>query len=226
MKTGIESRALPIRVSNMRAEARGDKKIITGYAAVFYREGDTATQYELFPGLVERIFPGAFDAAIREDDVRGLANHMVESLLGRRKPGDAASTMRLSVDATGLIYEIDVPDTEIGRSVYESIRRGDMDGSSFSFATDVSWGAKRGDVTWREVDGTTIRQIHSLELFDVGPVTFPAYKGATAGVRSNTSSAAVLKERDAWLAAQRSAEIDEDADDLLLAAEIASPLVR
>ncbi len=226
MKTGIESRALPSRVSHMRAEARGDKKMITGYAAVFYRDNDPSTQYELFPGLVERIFPGAFDAAIREDDVRGLANHMVESLLGRRKPGDAAPTMRLAVDATGLLYEIDVPDTETGRSVYESIRRGDMDGSSFSFATDVSWGAKRGDVSWRETDGVTIREIRSLELFDVGPVTFPAYKGATAGVRSSTDSAAILKERDAWRAAQQAAAIDDDGDELLLAAELASPLVR
>lgn len=224
MPQEIQRRDLPLGRSQMRAEPRGEKKVITGYAAVFYREGDKGTEYELFPGLVERIMPGAFDAALREDDVRGLANHKPELLLGRRRAGDASATMRLSVDDVGLKYEIDVPDTEAGRSTYESVRRGDLDGSSFAFDTSVDWGAKRGSVTWREVDGTTIREIGSLTLYDVGPVTFPAYSGATAGIRSSGDEKRLRDECDAWRRSQIPAT-DDDADELLLAAESIRPLV-
>src|SRR5215475_2335681 len=74
----------------------------TGFAAVFYKDGDPDTEYQLYPDLVERIAPGAFDRAVREDDVRGLMNHDPNLLLGRT----AAGTLKLSADATGLRYEI------------------------------------------------------------------------------------------------------------------------
>lgn len=164
---------LPVKI-----EQRNDGSIaISGYAAVFHRASDPGTEFELWEGMVERIMPGAFDRAVSEDDVRGLFNHDPSMLLGRT----SAETLRLSVDENGLRYEIDLPETSIGKDVAESIRRGDLSGSSFAFLTT--------DEDWRKEDGVHIREIRGVRLFDVGPVTYPAYSATTTGLRSDNDSA-------------------------------------
>ncbi len=168
------------------------KPVLTGYAAVFYRADDPGTQYTLWQDAVERIMPTAFDAALREgDDVRGLFNHDVSLILGRK----AAGTCRLFVDEVGLRYEIDPPDSPTGKNVLEAVARGDVTGSSFSF---LVYSGKRGRVVWvdeKQADGRllSIREIHDLELLDVGPVTFPAYTSTTAGSRSIDADAEQLR---------------------------------
>jgi phage head maturation protease len=60
--------------------------------------------------------------------------------------------------------------------VVESVKRGDVDGSSFMFIPT--------ETTWRDEthEGRTvsIREIKAVELFEVGPVTFPAYEATSA----------------------------------------------
>lgn len=168
--------------------------VIEGYGAVYY-DGTPETQFELWPGVVERIMPGAFDRAIREDDVRGLFNHQPDNVLGRK----AAGTMRLTTDSKGLRYSLDVPDTTVGRDTVTSIERGDVTGSSFSFLIRAE--------TWREEkteEGHVleIREIEEVELFDAGPVTFPAYEGTTTGVRSAGESTEARASYDTWKAGQ------------------------
>lgn len=186
MSETIQRRYLARKAQPIRLQERADGAlpVITGYAAVFYREGDPATEYEMWPAdswgggrVVERIMPTAFSRAVREDDVRALFNHNAALVLGR----SAAGTLRLSVDAVGLRYEIDPPDTQQARDLIASLRRGDITGSSFAFV------AKQTEYRDTIKDGKVIETIverHDLELFDVGPVTYPAYGGATAGVRS------------------------------------------
>jgi uncharacterized protein len=157
---------------------RADKMpTLTGYAAVFYRDGDEGTEYELWDGVVERISPTAFNEALKSADVRGLFNHEDELVLGRTQSG----TMRLSVDTRGLKYEIDLPDTVTGREVAELVRRGDISGSSFGFIPGTTQYK-------RNADGTEVIERISVELLDVGPVTFPAYTGTDASVRKITSN--------------------------------------
>lgn len=169
-------------------ETRADgKPVIVGYGAVFHRADDPGTQYELWRDTIERVSPKAFDQAMkRKDDTRALFNHDMNHVLGRTTAG----TMRLSVDATGLRYEIDPPDTETGRSVVESIKRGDVSGSSFSFSVDKE--------SWEARDGKQIRTIESVTLFDVGPVTFPAYASASTSVRSEGDIDAAKKAYEHW----------------------------
>lgn len=162
----------------IRVEEREDKPaMIVGYAAVFYNPSDPGTVYRMFDWLEERISPGAFDRAIKEShDARGLFNHQPANILGRVKSG----TTRLSVDKFGLRYEIDVPDTQVGRDTLTSIKRGDISGSSFAFrATKVVWGQEVRD--GKEIE---IREIMDLDLGDVGPVTYPAYEATSADTRS------------------------------------------
>jgi uncharacterized protein len=161
---------------NSRADGVGT---VSGYAAVFYDANDKGTEYRLWSDMVERIRPGAFDRAIREDDVRALFNHDANQVLGRTSAG----TARLSVDARGLRYEIDPPDTQAGRDLVTSLKRGDIDGSSFSFVPlKTTWEEQRDATTGKM---TYIRWIDEAQLYDVGPVTFPAYESTEASARSD-----------------------------------------
>jgi len=144
---------------------------VSGYAAVFYNPADKrGTTYQLGDSLWERIQPGAFDRAIREkQDVRALWNHSWDHVLGRVSSG----TLKLSVDKKGLKYDIDLPESEMGKNVYSMVRRGDVDESSFAFAPLRATHEREGTATFRD--------IHDLNLFDVSPVAMGAYSGTSVG---------------------------------------------
>lgn len=148
---------------------------IRGYAAVFHRAGDPGTEFRIFPGLIERVGPAAFDAAIRENhDVRAFSQHNSENILGRTSAG----TLKLSVDAKGLAYEITPPDTQAARDLMVSIERGDVTGSSFGFRP-IKTSFTRGQNG--EPDIATLEQVR---LIEVSPVSIPAYGGTSASVRA------------------------------------------
>jgi len=161
--------------------------VAVGYGAVFHRDDDPGTEYELWDGAVERIAPDAFSEALsRPDDVRGLFNHDSDHLLGRL----SANTLRLSADNKGLRYEIDLPDTQAGRDVATSIERGDLTGSSFAFVPEV--------VEWATEESRDVRTIRSVKLYDIGPVTFPAYGSSSAALRSIGQNDDAKAERELW----------------------------
>lgn len=172
----------------LEQRAEGKPPVITGYAAVFYDPADAGTEYRLWDDTVERILPGCFDRAMREDDCRALFNHQDGAVLGRTTSG----TLKLSVDKKGLRYEIEPPDTQTARELVELIRRGDVTGSSFSFLPKST--------TWSRVDDTYVIERKDVTLFDVGPVTFPAYASTEAGVRAAHADQAdaVRRERKEW----------------------------
>lgn len=123
-------------------------------------------------GFTETIAPGAFAEVLKRDtlDVVALFNHDSNNVLGR-----TPNTLRMNEDDKGLFVDIELPDTELGRSVYTSIERGDIQGQSFAFiAEDDEWSP---DFSERRV--TKVR-----ELYDVGPVTYPAYPDTTIAARS------------------------------------------
>lgn len=174
---GHECRSLRRDLAGVRVDKRADNKSsFKGLAAVYYREGEPGTEYWLWSDMVERIMPGAFDRAINEQhDARGLFNHDANQLLGRV----SADTLSLSLNSDGLAYEIpfDQADPDHQR-VAAKIDRGDVNGSSFAFIARA--------VVWEEVkqeDGSYlyIRTIKDVDLYDVGPVTWPAYEATSAG---------------------------------------------
>jgi len=176
----------------VKLETREDgKPRIEGYAAVFYRADDPGTEYKIYDDIVERVMPTAFTehfSAAR--DCKALFNHDAGCLLGR----EGNRTLTLSVDQIGLRYSIDPPDTQLGRDMVAYLARGDISGSSFAFRVTGQ--------TWKEVGSMLYRQIDSVELFDVGPVTYPAYEATTAGLRSRDLDA-IRKEADVWRKANR-----------------------
>ena len=148
-------------------EREGKAPKITGHAAVFN------SLSEPMWGFREKIATGAFDT-ILEDDVRALFNHDSNMILGRTKSG----TLKLGIDERGLTYEIDPPNTSYSNDLLESMKRGDVTQSSFGFVIDED--------DWHEdEEGRIIRTIKKVKrLYDVSPVTYPAYEAADSTVRS------------------------------------------
>jgi HK97 family phage prohead protease len=147
-------------------EADDGSKTIAGHAAVFNVETDIGGMFR------EKIAPGSFAKTIKANDIRSLFDHNSALILGRTK----SKTLRLSEDENGLHYEVDLPDTQAGRDLRVSMDRGDIDGSSFAFrVTKQSWD-ESGDIP--------LRTIQEVELFEVGPVTFPQYPEAEVALRS------------------------------------------
>ncbi len=141
--------------------------MIRGYAAVIGQVSEDM-------GFLEVIEPGAFDGVLG-DDVRALWNHNAEKVLGRTKTG----TLRIWADERGLGYEVELPDAQWARDALASVQRGDVDQSSFGFEVDEA-----GQRWERLADGTPLRHIVRFKrLYDVSPVTFPAYQSTTAEAR-------------------------------------------
>lgn len=165
----IEHRTLVRELRAADPQTDGSIGVLAGYAAVFN------SRSENLGGFFEEIAPGAFDGVL-ENDVRALIDHDSGRVLGR----SSAGTLRMSVDATGLKYEVDLPDTQEARDLLTLIKRGDVRESSFGFTV-----AHRGDDWAENEDGQIIRTIHKVQrLYDVSPVAFPAYPAATVAMRS------------------------------------------
>lgn len=150
----------------VRAESEGIKTI-RGYAAMFNISTDLGWCKEI-------IQTGAFDDCL-EDDIRCLFNHESEYILGRT----SSKTCRVGVDNVGLWYECDLDESNTDHmNLYRSIMRGDINQSSFAFSIkEQNWTFSEG-----EDDVRTI--IKCERLYDVSPVTYPAYESTTVSARA------------------------------------------
>lgn len=184
----IERRFLAATAQPLLARVE-EKPRIEGYAAVFFDAATPGTEYTILEEMRERIMPGAFDRAIREDDVVGLFNHDPNHVLGRVRSG----TMRLTVDATGLHYAIEMPATQMARDLVANIRAGNIVGSSFSFIpTKQRFLEEKKEGLLFE-----IREILEVKLFDLGPVTFAAYD-ATSVMAHYADTRAMKRAYEQW----------------------------
>jgi hypothetical protein len=160
-----------LRVQNKPTSEDEGKIIrtIEGHAAVFNQWSETLGGF--FP-YKERVLPGAFKDSIEKDDIRALFNHNPDYVLGRNKSG----TLELKEDEKGLKVTIHPPDTQWARDLLVSIDRGDITQMSFGFIVESDrWGLE---------DGMDVRELQKVKLFDVSPVTYPAYPQTDVGVRS------------------------------------------
>ena len=156
-------------VAEVRA-TEGDARKIAGHAALFN------VRSQNLGGFVEIIAPGAFDACLASSpDILCLFNHDMSAVpLGRTTSG----TLRVSVDSLGLAYECDPADTQLARDLMVSLGRKDVRGSSFGFyCLEDSWDLDRDQ-------DILVRTVSKAEVFDVSPVTNPAYLEADSAIRS------------------------------------------
>jgi hypothetical protein len=163
-------------VPGAEVRLRKDGKGIEGYAAVFGKRSLN------LGGFKETVRAGCFSRAVKEDqDVFGMFNHDANLVLGRT----SARTMRIAEDSQGLHYDIDVADTTVGRDVHKHIERGDITGCSFSFSIPDKEKGQRFE-KGADDDGSAIlmRDLLDVDLYDVGPVTMPAYPDTLVSARS------------------------------------------
>jgi len=161
----IERRYFPVEELRAITDEAGLRHI-TGYAAVFNSLSEDLGYFR------EKIDPGAFAETINSDDIRALKNHNSDYVLGRNKSG----TLTLSEDQRGLKIDVMPPDAQWARDLMVSIDRGDIDQMSFGFQTVSD--------RWEIVDEKEVRTLMKVRLFDVSPVTFPAYPDTEVGLRS------------------------------------------
>jgi uncharacterized protein len=151
---------------SLEIRAEGDQKSIFGHAAVFN------TLSEDLGGFREKIDPTAFDKSLGAD-VRALWNHNPDLVMGRNK----AKTLTLRVAPAGLESVIIPPNNAQGQYWVDAITRGDVTQMSFGFRTVA-------DKWERTSDNKHIRTLLEVELFDVSPVTYPAYPQTDVAMRS------------------------------------------
>ncbi|PEP84152.1 HK97 family phage prohead protease [Bacillus pseudomycoides] len=160
-----ETRTFDITKLNTRDATEEKPPMITGYAAVFNSKTTIGGWFD------EVIEPGAFARSLSENgDIRALFNHNWDNVLGRTKSG----TLRLEEDERGLKFEIELPNTSVGRDLAESMSRGDINQCSFGFwITEENW-----DYNVEPA----LRTIKEVELYEISVVSIPAYDDTEASL--------------------------------------------
>lgn len=157
-----------------------EERTIEGYAVVFGEESRVLFDKVKKRFFVETIEPGAVtEEMFREWDVKALCEHNKERMLARSRQGEGS--LALSVDSHGVKYRFVAPNTPDGNYVVEMTKRGDLFGSSFAFTAN-----EKENVRYElRKDGVLLRRVFKIDrMFDVSPVSDPAYMGTEVAVRS------------------------------------------
>jgi HK97 family phage prohead protease len=166
----------------VRAAKDGGMPTLHGHFAVFDRWAEINSWTE--GHFIERFSPGAFMKTIREgrDKIKVLFQHGQDPQIGDKPLGPVEM---LEEDATGAAYEVPLLDTAYNRELIPGLEAG-LYGASMRFeAIRQSWDEEPAP-SRHNPDGLPERTITEARVPEFGPVTFPAYSEATAGVRSLT----------------------------------------
>ena len=163
---GLEVRAV--------AEVRAAGRRLEGYAATFNTPAPIG-------GFTETIRSGAFARTLAKPDILALVDHDPGRLLART----ASGTLRLAEDTRGLAFDLDLPDTTLGRDVLALAQRGDLGGMSFGFRpVDEAWPARDR------------RELRAVDLVEISVVhAFPAYPATSLAARSRARAGAAAVRR-------------------------------
>lgn len=159
-----------MKMGKMSIREDGGKRYLEGHFAVFNQP------YEVFPGWIETIAPGAFSKALANGkDVKVLWNHNSDIVMG----STAARTATLWEDEIGLPGKVEINENDqASKDGYARVDRGDVTGCSFGF--DIS----RMEESWDD-DGTYRTRILEVDpLYEVSPCTFPAYAQTNISARA------------------------------------------
>lgn len=163
-----------INLDGLQLRGDGESRLISGRAIVFNSDSKN------MGGFVERIMPQAITSELVENsDVFCLYNHDKNQVLARSNKGKG--TLALDLDADGVNFMFEAPNTSLGNDVLELVRRGDLTSCSFGFTMPNEKDALRW---YRDEDGTLRRDILKIDgLFDVSIVNTPAYSETSVSVR-------------------------------------------
>jgi HK97 family phage prohead protease len=150
--------------------ANDDGFTLEGYAAVF----DAPTEINSWEGnFEERIAPGAFAKTLKERTPVIQWDHGHDAATGSVP---IAAIDKIREDDHGLFVSARMFDNARVEPIRQAIAGGAIDGMSFRFRVVKE--------EWDESGDMPVRTIKELDLFELGPVAFPAYTSTSVGVRS------------------------------------------
>jgi uncharacterized protein len=155
----------------LRAEGE-DGFTLEGYAAVF----GEVTRIDSWEGQFDEVIAkGAFAKTIRERKPVVQFDHGHDIATGSVPIG---AIEQLREDGKGLFVRAKMHDNDRVEPIRQAIASGAIDGMSFRFRVIREM--------WDDSDDRDVplRTIQEVELYELGPVVFPAYEATTVGVRS------------------------------------------
>ena len=196
---------IEIRATNSTPVVSQDSRTVEGYAVVFNSQSEDL-------GFYETINPAAItEEVLKRSDVFCLFNHDQDKVLARSKYG--TGSLQLQLDEQGLKYTFQAPNTDIGNSLLEYLKRGDIDSSSFAFTVSTDEGS---EVWTTGTDGRQYREILKIdELHDVSPVWNPAYTSTSVSQRTLDKLNQLREmqdEKEKELHVEKTDEVQEDKE--------------
>lgn len=167
-----------VRQLDFTVEQNADGLTLDGYGAVFDQWTVIEDSYGEYR---EQISPGAFRRTLGMRMPILQFDHGSHPLIGSIPLGRITS---INEDAHGLRVKARLSDNWLVQPVRDAIRDGGITGMSFRFRIlNEDWD--------RGMDGMEERTIREVELYEVGPVVFPAYEQTSVGVRSRAALTAL-----------------------------------
>lgn len=186
--TNREYRSIPM---SFRINSEEDKpKRMFGHFSM------TETPYEVrdYDGhYLETIARGAFveTLASNKDKIKIMLDHGQDPTVAKKPLGKLVVT---GEDERGGFYEVELLDTSYVRDLIPALEHG-LYGASFSFrVVEEDWDRtpKRSDAN---PEALPERRVTKVEVFEFGPVMFPANPNATSSVRSLTNKNELISMR-------------------------------
>ena len=156
--------------------------VLTGHFAVW----DTWTEINSRSEghFLERFSPTSMVKTLSEgkDKIRCLFQHGRDPQIGDKPLGPFE---RIEPDGTGAYYEVPLLDTSYNRDLIPGLKAG-LYGASFRFEVVQEEFVTKPARSDHNPHGLPERTVIEARVREAGPVTFPAYANATAGLRSMT----------------------------------------
>ena len=151
----------------------GENRKISGRAVIFEQESRNLGSF------TEIIHRGAISPELlTECDIKLNYNHDNTKIIARSRKGTGSLSLNLTDEA--LIYETELPKTQLGEEIREGLVRKDLFESSFAFVVDSERWEKRSD-------GTYLRHIDKIKsLHDVSIVADGAYANTDVDIATRS----------------------------------------
>lgn len=149
-----------------------DKQVYVEGMGIVYN-----SKTEIYPGIFESILPGAFSESLSTfRTVKSFINHKPSEILSTTRSEPALEIL----DGDNFLeFSAPIPPTTYGNDLIVNLKRGNIKGASFSFSI-----SENGDHYKKLPDGSLHRTITEATIYEVGPVTNPAYEQTEVSLRN------------------------------------------
>ncbi len=161
----------------LRAEP--ESRLVEGLGIVYNSLSENFAPW-MDGGLYEVIEPEAARGLLDDEDIMILFNHSENLVLARNK-----ATAKLVDTDKGVRYSYESPNTTVGNDLLENLRLKNVRKSSFAFTVGDKGVRMERNIQWGDMGKINLRRIVKFErLYDMSPVTRPAYNKTEALARS------------------------------------------